>query len=352
MNINTKPVPKNIDDKRAVEILSMSDIALVLTDPNLDDNPIVYVNQAFEKLTGYSSKVAVGQNCRFLQNEETARDKVAALADAIEKCESIALTLLNEKANGETFMNALVISPIFASDDAEKSQPVYFLGMQNEVSKDRESDQLKAFEEAISEVQHRVKNHLAMILSLIRMKSREVDQESGLGDISRRIESLQLLYAEMSAAREHTNEDLIPLGSYLGRIANAIGHLEGRTGVRVNVDVEPLEMQTDRAARVGLVVSEILTNCMQHAFKDQKTGLVELKVTRTDADGIRVLISDDGVGMPSEMDWPAGGGLGGRIVSGLCQGLDATLEVSRGAVGTVFVFEVPGENPDEDSGAS
>ena len=338
MDRKTSFEPGDIGVEDAAAIFSASRIAMVLTNPRLDDNPIVYVNDAFERLTGYTAEMAVGRNCRFLQSSETKRERVAELRGAIEGGREIAMTLLNERANGERFLNALLISPV---TDEQSGEIVYFIGLQSEVERDHEAEKLAEFERLAGEIQHRVKNHLAMIVSLIRLRSRESGDDGTLGDLTRRIQSLQLLYEEMSAAQASRNEDTIQLGSYLGRVANAIAHLDGRPGVRMNVHVEPLTVQTDTAVRIGLIVSEVLTNAMQHAFSDQRSGLVELRVTRTDDGGMRAIVSDDGVGLPEGKTWPEGGGMGGRIVMGLTDGLGATLNVARGAVGTTVTLEVP-----------
>jgi PAS domain S-box-containing protein len=329
--------PGDISDEDANAIFSSSTVAMVLTNPRLTDNPIVYVNRAFERLTGYTSEMALGRNCRFLQGEGTSEDRIKAMSDAINRGEEHSSVLENVRANGEAFLNALLISPIH--DDA--GDLVYFVGLQCEVEQDLEAERLKQFETVMAEIQHRVKNHLSMILGLIRMKARKSDDPDEMHDLSRRVESLQLLYEEMSGATLERNDGKIKLGAYLGRVANAIAYLDSRAGVRMNVHVEPLLVDTETAVRIGLILSEVLTNAMQHAFRDQRSGLVELRVTRTDNGGMRAIVSDDGVGIPEDIEWPNPDGLGGRIVQGLCDGLQATLSVTRGAVGTIVTLDVP-----------
>ena len=339
MTKDTDQIGKGVDDQRAAEIFSASNVAFVLTDPHKDDNPIIYVNRAFEALTGYSAAAAVGRNCRFLQHEGTQTGPVQKLREAIEANRETSVVLSNKRSDGSLFLNALVVTPIF-EEEAEDGQPRYFLGMQRRVDADQEADQLAAFEASMSEIQHRVKNHLSMILGLIRIKARELKGTDTLNDLSRRIESLQLLYEEMSSARKFGNEDTIQLGAYIGRVANAISHLDGRAGVRMNIDIAAMEVVTDKAARIGLVVSEILTNCMQHAFDGQETGLVEIRAVRTDDDNLRITISDDGIGIPETVNWPHSGGLGARIVLGLIDGLGGSIDVTRARNGTVVIFDV------------
>ena len=332
------PFPTRLSELEARAVFDASRLAMVLTDPTLEDNPIVYVNRAFETLTGYTASMAVGRNCRFLQCAETDPAAVARIRAAVDRGEELVVSLLNARADGETFLNALMIAPV---RDPSTGEIGHFVGLQTEIARDETADRLRAFEDLVAEIQHRVKNHLSMILALVRLDAEEAGDPSRLSDLARRIESLQLLYEEMTAAQGTTNEDRIQLGSYLGRVANAIAHLDTRPGVRMNVQVDPLEVDTEIGVRIGLVVSEVLTNAMQHAFADRRSGLVELRVTRTEGGGMRAIVADDGVGLPEGVDWPGDAGLGGRIVTGLCDGLDATLNVVRGAVGTVVTFDVP-----------
>ena len=330
-----------LNDEYAAAIFSASSVAFVLTDPHRHDNPIVYVNRAFERLTGYSLEASVGRNCRFLQHEGTSAEDVRTLRKAIAANREINLIISNRTADGREFLNALLVTPIYGEGSDPSGKPRFFLGLQRKVKSDRVADQLVAFETDMSEVQHRVKNHLAMILSLIRIKTRELGDGETLTDLSRRIESLQLLYEEMTSARRFRQDDKVQLGSYIGRVANAISYLDGRAGLRMNIDIPAMEVETDKAARIGLVVSEVLTNCMQHAFKDQETGLVEIRAVRTDNDGLRITITDDGVGMPDHVDWPFSGNLGARIVLRLVDALGGSIGVVHGRNGTVIVLDLP-----------
>ena len=133
----------------------------------------------------------------------------------------------------------------------------------------------------LAEVQHRVKNHLAMIVSMIRMQARSSSAGDDYIVLARRVEALQLLYQELSETGVSSSfRDEVPLGAYVSRIAAAVGHLDGGQGIRVNVIAEEVMVDATTAGRVGLLVSEILTNAFRHAFVGRDTGLVETRVQR------------------------------------------------------------------------
>ncbi|MBM9596365.1 PAS domain-containing protein [Roseitranquillus sediminis] len=326
----------DLSEGEALLAFSRSSVAMVLTDPHQDDNPIVYVNRAFERVTGYSWASAVGRNCRFLQGPETSKEDVLALRRAVHEKREVSIDLLNYRANGETFMNRLLMTPIFDG----QGEVTYFLGIQKDITQEDAERPRLAADRSMVEIQHRVKNHLAMIVGLIRMQARTSPQPQDFDTLAHRVESLQLLYEELSLPGAES-ERRVSLGSYLGRVASAISHLDGRAGVRVSIDVAPVYVATDTALRLGLILSEVLTNAFQHAFTGRAEGNIEVRVTSRERDGLQLHVSDDGIGMPDDVDWPNASNLGGRIVVGLVEGLDGKLEVRRGPVGTVVNLDLP-----------
>lgn len=82
---------------------------MVITNPRLPDNPIVFANEAFQKLTGYSKEEILGRNCRFLQGPDTSKAAVTRVREAIARGEAIDVDLLNYRKDGAPFWNALYL---------------------------------------------------------------------------------------------------------------------------------------------------------------------------------------------------------------------------------------------------
>lgn len=107
-----------------------TDICFAITDPHQPDNPLVWVNPAFTRVTGYSLAESVGRNCRFLQGPRTDPQAVAAIREAIEERQPAQVTLLNYRADGTAFWNQLSLTPVFDG----QGELISFVGVQSDVT--------------------------------------------------------------------------------------------------------------------------------------------------------------------------------------------------------------------------
>ena len=133
-----------LDDRGGVffAAVEMTRMPMVLTDPSVPDNPIVFGNRAFQDLTGYQEDEIIGRNCRFLQGAHTDRAHVADLRQAVAEQKAVSVELLNYKRDGTPFWNAVYIAPVFDST----GHLIYFFASQLDVTRRRTSEQ--AFRQA------------------------------------------------------------------------------------------------------------------------------------------------------------------------------------------------------------
>lgn len=111
--------------------LDAAGLGIVITDPGKEDNPIVYANDGFVELTGYDRDEVLGQNCRFLQGENTDPETVAEIRSAIEERDSISTEIRNYDADGVPFWNLLEIFPV----EDSTGKVTHFIGFQREITK-------------------------------------------------------------------------------------------------------------------------------------------------------------------------------------------------------------------------
>ena len=119
------------------QILDSCVNGVTLTDPDMEDAPIVYANKAFEDMCGYPKNEIVGRNCRFLQGQDREQPEIDKLRAAIKKGEAIEVTLRNYRKNGELFYNRLDVKPLL--DD--RGNIVYYLGVQYDVTNQIQAQQ-------------------------------------------------------------------------------------------------------------------------------------------------------------------------------------------------------------------
>ena len=314
-------------------------ISLVLTDPHQPDNPIVYVNDAFERTTGYAREAAVGRNCRFLQGEATDKRDVDTIRDALRDARDVSVDILNYRANGTPFINRVIIAPIQGDD----GKPIFFLGIQKELVESDRGVENRISTEHLRQIQALVQRDLSVVLASLREPDAGEQPGPGRGieALPRRLETLQFVYEELRHARRMRNRPALELGGLIGRIASATAHHQGRAGIRFVQTVDSCEVGLEVGTRIALIVSEALQNAFVHAFAGLDEGRLELHVTRLTGGGLRIVVADDGVGLPRGTDWPSHRTAGGRLVRDLLVGLDATLNVIRGAAGTVVLIDVP-----------
>lgn len=116
--------------------LDAAPIGITISDPDQPDNPLIYLNDAFERLTGYSKDETVGRNCRFLQGEESDEPAVRRMREAIDAAEPVSVELVNYRKDGETFWNRVDIAPIRDGDGTVTN----YVGFQTDVTARKEAE--------------------------------------------------------------------------------------------------------------------------------------------------------------------------------------------------------------------
>ena len=160
-------------------LVEMARMPMAVTDPHQPDNPLVFVNRAFLDLTGYQEKDVLGRNCRFLQGEQTDPATVAEIRAAVSEQRAVAVDIVNYKADGSLFWNALFIGPIYD----ENGDLLYWFSSQVDVTQRRASEQafrqaqkMEAIGQLTAGLAHDFNNLLQVVtgnLELVEMRVRD-----------------------------------------------------------------------------------------------------------------------------------------------------------------------------------
>ncbi len=329
---------------------------MIITDPRQHDNPIVFANAAFLALTGYSHDEVLGSNCRFLQGPKSDPASVAAIRDAIANRTDIAIDILNYRKDGEHFWNGLYISPVttasgelqffFASqlDVTDRVEAQRLIATQQEWLEAEVGRRTEDLQEALAaqtmlvhEVDHRVKNNIQMISALLAMQSRTVkdpEAQAVLHSMLQRVEAISTVQRRLYQSKDVRQFDL---AEFLCDIAHELVKASGRDDITLSLDLMPVKVSARQASPFALMLNEILTNALKHAFPIGRAGCLLIEVRSTDAH-LTVNIGDDGVGMPGAR---ARSGFGTRLVRTLARQLQAEIVWLPGDPGTIVAIKAP-----------
>ena len=306
-------------------------LALTITDPHRPGNPIVFTNQAFERLTGYGRDEIVGRNCRFLQGPDTDPKAVARVRDALQARSVAVVPLLNYRKDGSAFWNALHVGPILD----EEGRLTHFYGSQWDMTETiAHAEEAERQARVNAELRHRTGNLFAVFSGLLHLSSREASTVRELSDVLRgRIGAL---------ARAHRlslppGEDDPPTQALEGFVGTILEPYEARLAGRIALSGPPVTLPAAKVTPMGLTLHELATNALKHGALAQPEGSVE--VSWSVAEGtLRLRWSERADAAPPE---GSGSGTGLRIIKAILNGVDGTIDRERHARGLDTLIKLP-----------
>ena len=192
----------------------------------------------------------------------------------------------------------------------------------------------------LREMNHRVKNSLAIVSSMLSLQSRDVaDAEltGHLNEASHRVAAVAKAHDQLSQSSQIERMDI---GEYITAICKDLDASVAQCEVMTQVE-DGIEIETDRAISVALIVNELITNAAKYAYRNQPGGKVWVKVARAGDKRFTLSVRDEGVGLPPNFNPGHAKGLGMRIITSFIRQLNADLVVRQVEPGTEFAFTIP-----------
>jgi two-component sensor histidine kinase len=194
----------------------------------------------------------------------------------------------------------------------------------------------------LKEVHHRVKNNLQVIMSLIRLQMSNIEDEKIRNyfiDMKNRVFSMALIHEKFYGSNAFSTVNIKNFISEF--IKNIIQSYSIETNVSLNVDIKDLFLKIDVAIPIGLIINEIISNSMKYAFKGIENGLIELKIYEDeDKSELNLFISDDGVGIPKNIDIKTAETLGLNLIYSFVSQLDGNIKLDTDN-GTAYHITIP-----------
>jgi two-component sensor histidine kinase len=347
---------ESIEDTKAIEtpelrsLLDHIPIAIAVSKFVAGDQRVCYANKAFEALAGRPVGSRAGRGWTILAGFVQESDPRSTLQNALLRGDEDFLGTFCLMAERPVVVEAYA-GLIENEDGTENYRIAALIDVTNRARAEREelARQVRDKDLLLREVQHRVKNNLQLVISLIRLEARAQQRgdEVNLATLAGRIESLQLLYQALTPGSPDNEVDL---GHYLSQIATAVVNISAVEGIRLKTNVDHAPMSINFALPVGLVVNELLTNSFKHAFGGREGGVISLECIREDETHFKVVVADDGAGLPAGSVWPPPGKISAFMVQTLRETTKARFNVEsapgRGVRVTIsFAHEIPHRLP-------
>jgi PAS domain S-box-containing protein len=295
------------------------------------DEVIAYANKAYETLTGQPRTEIKGRGWSVLASFKLEDEPHLTFSDALAKCDDFVGTF---KREDPTLTLVEAYSGLIDNEEIGKTYRIVALidvTERERAQREEIARRLRDKDTLLKELQHRVRNNLQLITALIRLDAR--NQRNGdtvnLDRLAGRIEALQLLYQNLAA---DGLGQAVDLGHYVSQIASAVMHTYAVDGIRLDLKVDHALASINVAMPVGLLVNELLTNAFKYAFSERGTGTLTVRCLHENENHYRVVVADDGIGLPEDTRWPVQGKLGALILQTLRENVktDFSVETARG----------------------
>jgi len=308
------------------------------------DGRVLSVNPAYAHMYGHASAEQAAQEidnvAERIYVEPERRKKLidlALIADGFVKAEN-----QYRKKDGSLFWGQLYFRVVRDRDGEVK----HLEGFVEDISdRKRAEEQIrKSLEEKevlLHEINHRVKNNLQVISSLLRLQSRQASDESGrhvLQETQNRLHTIALIHETLYQSRNLASVNVKP---YLKKLVAHLFYLYGvhSSQIETTIDTQELQLGVDKADPLGLIANELVSNCLKHAFPDGRQGIIRISVA-LESNEFQFMVSDNGVGIREDFDPSTAQTLGLVLVNTLVKQLNGVMSVKRTA-GTKFLIRFP-----------
>ncbi|WP_417845152.1 sensor histidine kinase [Thalassospira sp.] len=319
------------DDERFGRVVEYAPNAMILTDAN---GRIAMVNAETEKVFGYRRAELLGQAIEMLVPERF-RHHHSGLRDSFVRAPGPrpmgpGRDLYALRKDGSEFAVEIGLNPIPIGDHLHILAAIVDIS-DRKTRQERLEKSLREKELLLAEVHHRVKNNLQIVYSLLDMQSAQIndpDVREMLRDSCNRVRSMAQIHQTL-----YQSEDVsqVELGHFFDDLLTSLhsSYVVDIARIEIKTDISPVFLPIGRAVPCGLIANELLSNALKHAFRDGRKGRINVYVGETENRHIRITVSDNGIGLPDDLDIENGGSLGLLLIHMLVDQLHGTITVNR-----------------------
>ncbi|MGB9929436.1 MAG: sensor histidine kinase [Methanosarcina sp.] len=311
----------------------------------LEENFVpIFMHGSVEAITGYNEQDFLSGEVRWADIVEPV-DKFRYLINRKEILNTefpIELEYRIQNKNGKTKWVREILQKISNNPDSS----LKIQGFIEDITKNKELNYaINNKEDArIKEIHHRIKNNLQIISSLLYLQAEKFDKNECVGhsdifeafrECQNRVASISLIHQELYKSK---NTDNLDFTAYIKKLTNSIidSYTIGRNKVRLNLNLEHVCLDMERAIPLGIIVNEIISNSIKYAFPGKRKGEIWINLCKNKENFHYIFtIADNGIGISEDIDLENTDSLGLKLVNILVNQIDGKLEINR-ASGTEF----------------
>jgi len=233
---------------------------------------------------------------------------------------------------------------IFAEEEEEEEEEALVVSLKDITERKKAEEQIKASlkekEVMLREIHHRVKNNMQIVISLLRLQSVKVEDKKTqeiLRGCQNRIHTMSIIHEKLYQSKDLAKIDY---AQYIDGLAVHVFQSYGVDSnlVAVKTDLEKVFLDLNRAIPCGLIINELLSNSVTHAFPEGKKGEICINLHSDKKGMITLVVSDNGISLPDDIDFRKAQSLGLQMVNDLTRQIGGTIKLDRKA-GTAFTIK-------------
>lgn len=242
------------------------------------------------------------------------------------------------RKDGELLNANVTVSLVRDAND----NPNYFVAVFEDITERKEyerqlEESIKEKEVLLKEVHHRVKNNMQVISSILNLQSSYIDDETALGILREsqdRIKSMSFVHESLYQSNTLSE---VNFAEYIQNITRNLFHSYGRPegGISLVFELEEVYLNLDTSIPCGLIINEVVSNSLKYAFKGRRTGEIKIEFSKLEDGRLKLIVGDNGIGLPSNFDIENAESLGLQLVTTLITQITGDLNI-RTEDGTQF----------------
>ena len=292
---------------------------------------VMRVNNEFMRLFGYKREEVLGRNIDELVMPSKYLNNGISITNKVVAGENVDFEAVRQQKDGKLIDVSVLASPIIADGEVVAIFAIYRDITERKRAEEKLRSALKEREVMLREIHHRVKNNMQIISSLLRLQSRQIRNKKILDLFNvgqNRIRSMALIHESLYQSSDMAK---INFSDYINRLTTHLlsTYRVDMERIRMKVDVRDIYLDINRAIPCGLVINELVSNSLRHAFPESKKGDVKVIMKANKQDKYSLVVKDTGVGFPEDVDFRQTESLGMQLVIDLISQLRGTIRLKR-----------------------